>query len=146
VSVHFTIDAESTGAFIARCPEGTVYEADSYPLILEVIVNHRESCDVCACYGMYSQPVMDATVDGELQLSNLHAHEALALLGLANTDGEPECGSVNAATLLELVDSVIDAPDADRPAKIAPHIWAALASLGDLAWECGQQNRNVVWG
>jgi hypothetical protein len=96
MSVTFTIEANPTGAFEAKCyDEGkntVVAAADSYEGILPQIEAHKALCDECGHYGLYSQSVMDVSDDLDVNLSNMNARLILDILGIDG--GEELVGSV----------------------------------------------------
>lgn len=165
MSTTFAIDSVPTGAFTAYCFEQdlTLGPVEGHDAILSLIVAHKETCEECAHYGLYSEAVMDVTSGLDVNLANGNARLVLTILGL---DSEDLCGATTAEDFLGRV-LLAMAEDRDdtgvRPAVVSgrevgtsgptmvdcgirPGYFAdRFGALHALATEALRLGREVVW-
>lgn len=101
MSVTFTIEANTTGAFTITCDDVLVATAPSYDAILTDRTAHMLVCEDCAYYGCYPNPVMDVSDDYDVNLANTNARMILNTIGIDG--GEDLCGSAPADVFLGAV-------------------------------------------
>ena len=155
MSVTFSIEGNTTGAFTATCFEtDEVLSADSYEAILAEVAVHRLACTECDACGIPVSPVFDVP-DISVNLANTNARMLLARLDL---DLEDLCGSADGSDFLGRV-LVALASDADDSgiadvAVAANHIECGvpagyfadrLTSLHEVALEATRLGRAVTW-
>jgi hypothetical protein len=164
MSVTISIESIPTGAFTAFCYDtDTTLRGDSYEAIVVEIGLHKEVCEDCQHYGLFSQAVVDVDVE-DVNMANGNAVLVFAALGIAldgnggQMSGQDLLGRVLMAQAVGpddtgIAPAVTGGREVGQPGAtmidcgLRPGYYAdRFTQIREIAEVAARLGRNVYWG